>query len=413
MKPFQAIPFLILFFLSGRAEAQIAGCTDRLALNYNPFALLNDGSCLYEMIAAVPSASFSLSPALEETSGLILWNDRLWTHNDNGDISLFCLDTLSGNIIRSYELTGAVNTDWEEISQDDNYIYVGDIGNNASGNRRDLRILRISKSSILAESPVIETISFIYSDQVDLSGSGANNTDFDCEAFIVTADSVFLFTKQWISSKTSLYAVPNIPGAHKAELRGTFDVRGLITGATLVEEKRLIALCGYSSLLEPFIFLLYDYTGNSFFSGNKRKIPVSLPFHQVEAIATADGLKYYITNERFVQSPLINSPQRLHIIELDTFLAHYLSKPTGIIEPQSSRDYSVFPVPAGDIITIRSAGGQFPARYWLVNQAGTIVQSGRTASENTEINISGLASGIYLLKLGRGSKNTFRVMKIR
>jgi hypothetical protein len=65
------------------------------------------------------------------------------------------------------------------------------------------------------------------------------------------------------------------------------------------------------------------------------------------------------------------------------------------------------------MITIRSKGGHFPARYWLVNQAGTLVQSGRIASDTSEIDISGLGSGIYLLKLGRGSRNTFRVMKIR
>ena len=36
------------------------------------------------------------------------------------------------------------NTDWEEISQDKDFIYIGDIGNN-SGNRDDLKIYRAGK----------------------------------------------------------------------------------------------------------------------------------------------------------------------------------------------------------------------------------------------------------------------------
>jgi hypothetical protein len=59
------------------------------------------------------------------------------------------------------------NTDWEEISQDSSYIYVGDFGNNYQGNRTDLHILRIEKKSFLLNQPIIDTISFSYSNQTD------------------------------------------------------------------------------------------------------------------------------------------------------------------------------------------------------------------------------------------------------
>lgn len=413
MKLSYLILFLISVTLAKMSEAQVIGCTDGLALNYNPFALVNDGSCSYEELPVMPVAGFSLSSAIGETSGIIFWNGSLWTHNDNGDINLYALDTLTGEIISAYELTGAVNIDWEEISQDENYIYIGDFGNNSSGNRKDLRILRMSKNSILNGPPLIETVDFSYSGQTDFLGSGPNNTDFDCEAFVVTADSIFLFTKEWISRRTSLFALPNIPGTHTAEFRGTWDVQGLITGSVLLEEKRIIALCGYSSLLEPFIYLLYDYAGTSFFSGNKRKIPVSLPFHQVEAITTENGLKYYITNENFVQSPFVNSPQKLHIIELNIFLENYLGRPAGIIEPDKMGEYPVFPVPAGNFITISSSAGQLPSRYFITNREGKIIQTGRLEGENPVIDISGLTSGLYILKLGRGGSDTYKFIKIK
>jgi len=413
MKLSYLILLLISVTLTNMSEAQVIGCTDRLALNYNPFALVNDGSCTYEELPVMPVAGFSLSSNVRETSGMIFWNGSLWTHNDNGDINLYALDTLTGEIISTYELTGAVNIDWEEISQDENCIYIGDFGNNSSGNRKDLRILRVSKNSILNGSPLIETVNFSYSGQADFSDSGPNNTDFDCEAFVVTADSIFLFTKEWKSLKTRLFALPNIPGTHTAEFRGTWDTEGLITGSVLLEEKHLIALCGYSSLLEPFILILYDYPGTSFFGGNKRKIPVSLPFHQVEAITTINGLKYYITNEGFVQSPFINSPQKMHIIELDSFLENYLGKPAGIIEPEKIHYYTIFPVPAGNSVTIRSAAGHLPSRYFITDMAGKVVQSGRLEGDNPVINITGLTSGLHILKLGRGSNGTYKFIKIK
>ena len=118
-----------------------------------------------------------LNAALVETSGLIFWNNTLWSHNDDTDIKLYSVDTATADTIHSYVLKNTVNTDWEEISQDANYVYVGDFGNNANGNRTDLHILRVEKNSLLVNAPVIDTIWFSYSNQTNFSPAGANHTD--------------------------------------------------------------------------------------------------------------------------------------------------------------------------------------------------------------------------------------------
>jgi hypothetical protein len=222
-------------------------------------------------------------------------------------------------------LTGIFNTDWEEISEDRDFIYIGDFGNNFSGNRDDLKILKVSKASVLAGKPEVEFINFSYSGQGPPDSSEPNDTDFDCEAMVVSMDSIYLFTKQWVSSGTSLYALPKTPGTHVAKLKSFYNVRGLITGAVYLEQERLIALCGYNKILEPFVFLLYDFQGTDFFGGNKRKISLDLPYHQVEAITTADGLKYFIANENFTQPEMVTVPQALNILDLQKYLGTYLS----------------------------------------------------------------------------------------
>jgi len=315
----------ILFFclIVSSANAQILGCTDPVSSNYNPNATENDGSCVYKNIKVKPQYSRNLSDSIRETSGITAFNNFLWTHNDDHDKTIYGLDSL-GTIRKKIILDKAVNHDWEEISQDSTHLYIGDFGNNASGNRTDLNILKIDKKSFLEGNPTIEMISFRYADQIDLSTKKPNTTNFDCEAFIVSKDSIYLFTKQWKSSKTSIYALPNQSGNHVAQLAHTLDTKGLVTGATFLESKKLIVLCGYSKLGKPFLYLLYNYKNNDFLSGNKRRIDLKLPFHQIEGIATKDGLHYYLTNEALVRKPILNVPQQIHCLDLSSILNSYL-----------------------------------------------------------------------------------------
>ncbi|MEG2101522.1 MAG: T9SS C-terminal target domain-containing protein [Flavobacterium sp.] len=319
----KVIFFFLLIFTS--AYSQVSGCTDPLSKNYNPKATQNNGSCLYKNTKIQPEYSIKLNDSVKETSGLIAFDNLLWTHNDDHDKTIYGLDSI-GKIRRKIILEHAVNNDWEEISQDSTHIYIGDFGNNASGNRTDLNILKINKTSFLNENPTIETISFKYSDQTDFSAKKPNTTNFDCEAFIVSKDSIYLFTKQWKSSKTSIYALPNQPGKYTAQLKQTFDTKGLVTGATYLESKKIIVLCGYSKLGKPFLYLLYDFKNGNFLSGNKRRINLKLPFHQIEGITTKDGLHYFITNESLIRKPVLNNPQQIHYFDLTPLLGSYLHK---------------------------------------------------------------------------------------
>ncbi|MCP2027631.1 hypothetical protein L1276_002791 [Flavobacterium sp. HSC-32F16] len=318
---------ILLFFLllSFSVKSQISGCTDPLSKNYNPNATENDGSCVYKSLKLKPQYSIKLSDSIKETSGLIAFANLLWTHNDDHDKTIYGLDSL-GKIKKKIILENASNHDWEEISQDSTHLYIGDFGNNLRGNRADLNILKIEKKSFLAQNPIIEKITFQYSDQTDLSVQKPNGTNFDCEAFIVSKDSIYLFSKQWKSSKTNIYVLPNEPGNHIAQFKNTLDTNGLVTGAAYLEKNKIVVLCGYSKTGKTFLYLLYDFKNHDFLSGNKRKIDLKLPFHQIEGIAAKDGLHYFITNESLVRKPIINNPQQIHYLDLSSILNLYLHK---------------------------------------------------------------------------------------
>lgn len=300
-------------------QAQHCGCTDPLAQNYSIRHQQNDGSCIYKNTVIKPFRSYNLAKELDENSGIIEYNNYLITHNDDSDNQLYLLDKTNGTTIKKIALPTVKNVDWEAISQDEKYLYVGDFGNNGTGARANLRILKIEKST-LESTPKIEYIHFDYENRNLPKTSKSNATDFDCEAFIIKNDSIYLFTKEWLSEKTSVYVLPITQGNYVAKKLVEYDVKGLITDASYNKKLHCVVLSGYSKTLQPFIYLLYDFKNNSFFSGNVRRIKIALSFHQIEGIHLTDEGILYCTNETFVKKPLANNAAQLHIFSLTKYL---------------------------------------------------------------------------------------------
>ena len=310
---------LLLAFHPVSCNSSQPGCTDPLASNFDSEATEDDNSCVYDPVYISPEWSLELSEQISETSGLIIWNEVLWTINDNSDTRLYTLDPTTGEIITNSILPGVVNRDWEEIAQDEDYIYVGDFGNNR-GARTDLHILRIDKLSLISGDPSIDTIWFTFSDQQNLISKELNQTEFDCEAFVVSSDSIYLFTKQWLSGYTTQYVLSKLPGSYVAQKREVFNSMGQVTGATFLEQEGLLILCGYSGLMQPFLYLFSAYQGDDFFSGIMKRVNISLPFHQVEGVVTSNGRTCYISNESSSINQMVGIPPKLHYIDLTDIL---------------------------------------------------------------------------------------------
>ncbi|HLN53926.1 MAG TPA: hypothetical protein VK212_09490 [Lentimicrobium sp.] len=306
---------LVIFFLliNQSASSQQAGCTDSLANNFNPEAVINDGSCHYAFKSIKPPVIIGKLPAtVTESSGLLYWKESYWTQNDSdGKNELYRLDNKTGEIIQKVKILNAANIDWEEITQDENFIYIGDFGNNR-GNRKNLTIYKVNKADIPSENDTslyAYAISFAYGDQIDFTIKNLKN-DFDCEAMISSGDSLYLFSKNWVHRTTRLYSLPKTPGRYTIFPLDEYNVNGLITGAALDEINKTIVLCGYWNYF-PFIWILNDFQENNFFSGNKRRIElVELFSTQTEAVA-------YISDQVFVISCESTPLQNAKIFRLD------------------------------------------------------------------------------------------------
>ncbi len=200
---------------------------------------------------------FNFDAGLDENSGITFAGGMLWSINDGGNEPiLYGIDTITGNTVKMLEIEDATNKDWEDITSDDSYIYIGDVGNN-SGSRTDLCIYKISLQDLnTAESEVTaDIIEFSYEDQMNYLPS-YNSSSFDCEALFSAGESLYLYTKDWSELTTSLYQLPKVPGTYEAKKLSTLDVRCLITGADYDEDDRFLALIGYKDYT-PVIFLSY------------------------------------------------------------------------------------------------------------------------------------------------------------
>lgn len=376
-------------------HAQISGCTDPLANNYNPAATINDGTCTYPPSSISPSRSINLPSIINETSGLVIDGDSVWTHNDDADINLYRF-SIKDIGYSAFPLKGAKNIEWEDMSSDEVYFYLGDFGNNSAGNRTDLRILRVKKTDVLKGSMVFDTIRFAYEDQIISGSQAANTTDFDCEAMAVIDDSIVVFSKMWTTQKSVIYTIPKQPGSYIAKKKATLDIGGLITGACAIPNKQLILLCGYSRLLQPFLYLLYDFPGTEYHAGNKRKVSLNIPFHQVEGIATSNGLMAYCTNEKLVQSFLEINPA-FHSLDLTNILKQYLQggnvniaheDPQHDIQITNNRDHTIISVHPRLIGT----------PYRLLTLQGEHVADDIIKSATFTLDTNNLPSGYYLLQ---------------
>jgi hypothetical protein len=253
-------------------------------------------SATLDKIRDLPSEITELSGMTEVDGGV------QWMINDGGNAAiLYAYNPALGTIERRIAVKGAVNIDWEEISQDDQHLYIGDFGNNGTGNRSDLRIDIIRKADLSAALDTVSvsgTIDFIYEDQTDFTPQPANLTSFDCEAFIVVGDSVVLFTKDWLTEKTRIYTLPVTPGDHKARFRREFDVRGLVTGAAFSGEQNELLLLGYDGMLQPFLWIVPDFGLDNLTFNNSNRVEFK-ETAQTEAIAFSANGAVYVGSESF------------------------------------------------------------------------------------------------------------------
>jgi len=404
--------FSVALLFSVSVPAQVNGCMDMNASNYSAAATVNDGSCTYPNTNYTPVFVTNLEVEMDESSALTAIDGHIWTLNDSGNPAvIFQLDTLNGDMLRTIYISNAPNHDWEAMAQNDTHIFLGDFGNNG-GSRQNLRILKIAKSQLnitMNDSVQAEIIRFVYPEQMDFT-PGNNNTNFDCEALIFADDSLHLFTKNWINTQTSHYVIPADSGSYNARLSETFNVGGLVTDASIDIPSGHIVLLGYKNIgfnvYTCISWLLSDYSGHQYFSGNKRKIEIG----NALVLGQTEGVHIYANNTGFISSESIsnatlgiNEPAKLHRFDFNPYFPKYAEPGLSIPEKTESQPI-IYPNPTNQSFTFKSAHDT-DIKYTLYNTLGEAVIKGAMHFGDNTVNIDFLKKGSYYLQLGNEKQN--------
>lgn len=150
---------------------------------------------------------YDLPQELNEISGIEqITNDNYVSINDSGDGPYLYFITSTGEMMHKTFVSGARNIDWEDITYDGNYLYIGDIGNNQN-QRKDLAIYRIDIDTTIKTAyevndsgcrlkDTVEALrySFQYPDQKQFPPQ-ASQMNFDSEALTYANGNLLILSK--------------------------------------------------------------------------------------------------------------------------------------------------------------------------------------------------------------------------
>ena len=256
----------------------------------------------------------SMPSRINESSGLIFFREKLWTHNDSGDGPyIYVLDSAAQKILQIITVENAKNVDWEEITQDSAFIYMCDFGNNY-GLRNNLTIYKINKSDIPDSGNVsvnAEKIEFSYKNKPAPSVK-LKRSQYDMEAMICYHDTLVLFSKNWEKPYCNIYFIPAKAGIYEIEPIKTIYLNGLVTAASLSPNQKQLLLLGYHDYV-PFVFLLNDFSLQNIQVNEAIYRRYDAKFcYQTEGIAFVKHDEAYISCERNILKP--NSVFRIRLL---------------------------------------------------------------------------------------------------
>ena len=232
-----------------------------------------------ELVCSFPNALNEVS-AVETTA----FSNLIWVIEDSkNDNILFGLNQ-SGIIEKQIEITNAKNTDWEDLTTDqEGNVYIGDFGNNKK-NRTRYTILKIAKNQLSKDDCLAEKIIFQLPKQLKQE---------DFEAFFILDNQFYIFNKSGKEKK--LFSVPNIIGEHEAKLVQIFQLgtkKDKITSADISANGKQIVL-----LSKEKIWLLSNYNQTDFFKGNIESFNLNF-VSQKEGVCFLNEKTLYISDEK-------------------------------------------------------------------------------------------------------------------
>lgn len=260
------------------------------------FILLTQFACTQNIVI---EKKIDIPNDIDETSGIVYLKNKkeIITFNDSGGKpELYVLNAKTGKLKKTVKVKNATNIDWESITQDLDYIYVGDTGNNY-GNRTNLVIYKIAKKDLKkGKKAKAKKIYYTYEDQTSFE-INKHKTNFDCESITIYKNKLYLFTKNWGNHKTTIYEIPTSEGKHVAHKINSIDINCMLTSIAYNPENDVFLGTAYDRDYQSYLIQINNLGTQS---QNFKKISLFEELglaNQTEAISWKDNSTIYISRE--------------------------------------------------------------------------------------------------------------------
>ena len=236
-------------------------------------------------------SEIELPSSVYETSGLEKVDNNLITLNDSGNKPVLYYLNESGKLIIERNFSELQNNDWEDLTVDDEFIYIADIGNNFD-TRDNLRII---KAPLDITDNSFEIINFYYPEQEDFSFK--QRSMYDAEGLISVANYLLIFTKNRAKKITEIYKIPKKEGNYKAKLIGEIDTESIVTAADYNKKLKLLVLTSTKDFNEYYIHKIKNFNISRLKKLSVESYEIPIGKTQVESIKIIDKDTFWITSE--------------------------------------------------------------------------------------------------------------------
>ncbi len=246
-----------------------------------------------------PTSFSHLPKGLNESSGLEVYDQKIFSMNDHGGKpELFVMDN-SGKELHKIEIKNVKSKDWESLALNSTEFFIGDFGNNA-GDRDDLAIYRFPLAELGKDKVEARAIHFQYADQKELV-SEKRKSRFDGESLIALDDEVVFFSKDWVENSTEVYHIPLNSSEEILKISPTekLQIGALITGADYDAKNKRLVLCGYDGEGHNSLWIFEGATSQKFLTTDFKKIDLSdIDGAQVEGVTFLDENTVLFSTEK-------------------------------------------------------------------------------------------------------------------
>lgn len=173
-----------------------------------------------------------------------------------------------------------------------------------------------------------------------------------------------------------------------------------------------------------FIISGYTYSVNDDVSGNHGDMDLwlvklnaggSIQWQQTYGTTGSDAgtCAHATAGGGFIVSGWTNSSAMVPNQGLDDFWVIKLDGSVNVEELAKSLVVTIYPNPATDMITIRQDNPVANQPYALHDMAGEMITNGMLQEQSTVISLSGLAPGVYFLRIGSSAQKVYKIVKLR